>query len=1164
VKTLRAKLRLILVSATVALLLIILVSLAFALIQLRTLSDIEQRLVPKLELGPKLEHEFELLRRHFQEAVAAEELSTLDEALAARNRAFTLLSKAGPALDPAEAAAIRWAIQDYYQAGRGVSERLIAGETGERLVDDMKKLQAGYERSLVVMEGLTRLRPNELSRGFALLRASTLRANALRILIALLGLIGVVTLTRWASQSLLTGLENLSRGLTRFATGDFSEPVPVLQEDELGRVAADANRMANSLQRLGDERDRQDRIKTKQAGLSEALWGELHLAMAAQRTLSFLAQVTGARAGALYLADDDGTLRLESRYALAPADSQDGAPVASVRPGEGLLGQASLADDVVVIDDLPSDHLRIRSALGDSAPLALVLVPLAQVGRPVGVIELALFRPCSDECLELLRLVRRMLVMALEAARSRERLHALLEESQTLAETLAVQEEELKRSNEELTSQQEELRVANEELGAQREELSHRNQELERTRERVQEQVDELAKVSAYKSQFLANMSHELRTPLNSMLLLSHLLSENESGNLTEKQVEHLKTVHGAGEDLLSLINDVLDLSKIEAGRQDTHYAVIELEQFTSYVRRVFEPLAAEKGLALEIETDADLPRTITTDSHRVERILTNLVGNAIKFTERGEVRLSIRRAPPDALPGEPRGVIAFAISDTGVGIPPEAQSRVFAPFEQLESHSNRRYPGTGLGLSIARESAVLLGGDLRLESTAGKGSTFTCYLPEKPAPSSASPPALRAGETQPKRATFDDRSTLSPSELYLLVIEDDPVLSEQLVSVIHARGLKALVAGSGVEGLRLARDRKPVGIVLDVRLPDIDGWAVLDELRKDPSTRSIPVHFVTAVDSPERGLGLGVVGYLTKPVTHADLAGAVRALMVSPGEFASRILIVEDDADQGKSLAELLEREDFEVCHVQTAQAALDAVRRDRFGCMILDLGLPDIDGLGLLQALRADAAAHAPRVLIHTGRSLSKQETRELEAYAEAVILKDERSTERLLDEVRLFVRHVNAPAPVLRSPSERPRTGPDVSLRGMKILLAEDDMRTVYALSALLRGKGASVLVADTGREALDTLARNPDVDGVLMDIMMPEMDGYEAMRRLRKDPRFARLPVIALTARAMKGERERCIEAGASDYLAKPVDGERLIGAVSNWFVSGRAEAGDART
>ncbi|MDQ2643757.1 MAG: response regulator [Myxococcota bacterium] len=1144
--SLRAKLRLIIGGTTISLLLLVGVSLVSTFSQLTNLTTIESRLVPKLELAPKLERDFEHLRQHFQDAVAAEDRATLAEAENTRNHMLGLLSASKNALEPGDAAALRWAVQDYYQAARDVSERLIAGETGEKLVEDMQRVQTTYTRTQAAIQRAAQLRPHELTQALGSVRNATIRVNAYRAVIGAVGLLFVVALSSWASRGLLRGLASISAGLSRFSTGDFTKPVPVELDDELGRLALDANRMADNLNRLGDERDRLDRTKSAHAGLSAELMGELHLATVAERALTFLARAVNARAGALYLSGEDGTLRLQSSFAL-PTDQSPGG-VASFRQGEGLLGQAARSEDLTVVDQVPPGFFPIQSGLGSAGPKALVIVPLWQEKRSIGVIELALWEPCSDEVRELLRLVRRNLVMALEAARSREKLHELLEESQSLAEQLAIREEELRRNNQELTAQQEELRVTNDELVEQRRELEARNSELETTRQRVQQKVEELAKVSAYKSQFLANMSHELRTPLNSMLLLSHFLSENEPGNLNEKQVEQLLTIHDAGQDLLGLINEVLDLAKIESGRQDVHFEEVELEQFVAYARRVFEPLARDKGLALKAELAPELPASVCMDVQRVERILTNLLGNAIKFTERGEVRLKIHSASP-ALFGEPGGQrrwIAFSVTDTGIGIPLEAQERVFAPFEQLEAQTHR-HGGTGLGLAIARESAQLLGGDLRVESSPGKGSTFTCYLPERPI--SVAPPARSSGLPSPG---LDDRATLAPSELYVLVIEDDLVLSEQLVSIIHARKLKAVVANTGAEGLRIARERKPVGIVLDVRLPDTDGWAVMDKLRNDPRTRSIPVHFVTAVEAAERGLRLGAVGYLTKPVSHADLAGAVRALLVAPGESSSKILIVEDDAAQGESLRELLQREDFEVSHVQSAEEALTAIRAEHYGCMILDLGLPGLDGLGLLEELRKSPLEHMPRVLVHTGRSLSKRETRELEAYAEAVIVKDERSSDRLLDEVRLFVHQVHAPAPAQRRPSERPRPGADVSLAGMKILVAEDDMRTVYALSALLRGRGASVLVADTGKEALAVLAANPDVDGVLMDIMMPEMDGYEAMRELRRDPRFGSLPVIALTARAMKGERERCLEAGATEYLTKPLDAERLLGAITAWF------------
>src|SRR5690606_6820561 len=689
-----------------------------------------------------------------------------------------------------------------------------------------------------------------------------------------------------------------------------------------------------------------------------------------------------------------------------------------------------------------------------------------------------------------------------------------------------------------------------EELEAQRRTLSQRNAELEEARLRLHEKAEELSKVSAYKSHFLANMSHELRTPLNSMLLLSHLLSQNETENLSPKQVEYAQTIHAAGKDLLALINQVLDLSKIEAGRQEVERTRVALSHFSAFAQRVFGPLAEEKGLAFFVEVGEGAPTALTTDKQRLEGILTNLVGNAIKFTDQGAVRLTIGRpAPGTKLPRAdltPETTVVFAVADTGPGIDPADHELVFVPFEQLGSRTQNRPSGTGLGLPIARESARRLGGELTLVRTTGRGTTVTCLLPANGGASESEAPP-RSAPSSVKTPSSADRAELAARAPHLLVVEDDAVLAEQLAEMIRARGLEALVATTGEEGVRLAFEHRPIGIILDVTLPDIDGWAVMERLRNDPRTRTIPVHFVSGVDTPERGLSLGAVGYLTKPVTRAALLDMVRTLTASREK--QRVLVVEDDAADGDALVSLLGREAFDVTLATSAKAALTLLEQQPFDCMILDLGLPDMHGLGLLEAMREKLGERAPRVVVHTGRALTKSEVKELEAYAEAVILKDGSSQERLLEEVRCFVRHVREELPVS---SRAPALGTDVTLRGMKLLIADDDMRTVYALSAMLRAKGAEVLVADTGREALDVLDRNPDVHGVLMDVMMPELDGYGAMRALRADPRFTRLPVIALTAKAMKGERERCLEAGASDYLTKPVDGERLLALLDAWL------------
>ncbi len=1152
----RAKILSSVASTMVALLALIIGSALIGTQQDRVLTDVESRMVPRSKLGPELEGEFDRLTHGLQDAVAAQDAAALAATLATKSRLFEIISSAGGALDARQAAALRWAVQDYYDNARGVSQRLIAGETGESLVADIAEMQERQRKALAVIRKTAGFDQNELAAGFAAVRTSNETAREFRVAIALGGLLTVVVLSLWVSRGMLRGLGRLSEGFARFATGDFSQEIPIASDDEVGQAAREANQMAARLRQLAEQRERSDWLKAGQAGLSDELRGEIEPAIVAERALTFLAGRIEARAGAVYLCADDGALRLTGKYATTAQDGGAASePVPSFRRGEGLVGQAALREELFVVDDAPPGYLEIRSGLGKASPLTLVFLPLTRAGTPVAVLEFALFVRCSDEVRELLTTVRETLVIALEAAKFGAASRDLLKRTQEQAERLTAQEEELRLNNEELQDQQEELRGINEELESQRHTLSEQNAELEEARRRVQQKVEELGRVSSYKSQFLANMSHELRTPLNSMLLLSHLLSENETGNLTPKQVEHGKTIHSAGQDLLALINQVLDLSKIEAGKQDLDIEPVEIRQFAEHARRVFGPLADEKGLGLVVEIAPGLPEKMVTDKRRLERILTNLLGNAIKFTERGEVALRIGRPRSAVSFGRSDlsmdQTIAFAVSDTGIGIAPEAQERVFAPFEQLEGRADRRYSGTGLGLAIARESAGLLGGELQLESEPGHGSTFVCYVPEGSGAGGEKTNGAIALSRQ-RKEVVDDRGALTPSEAHLLLIEDDTVLAEQLVDIIRARRLKVLVATSGEEGLALAKRHRPYGIILDVKLPDIDGWTVMNRLREDVATRSIPVHFVSGVDAPERGLALGAVGYLTKPATRAELIGAVRTL--SPGSAAApgRVLVVEDNLVEGEAIVALLRKDGFEADHVRSARQALDATEAHDYRCIVLDLGLPDMDGLELLESLRGRAKAKKPRVVVHTGRALTKRETRQLEAYAESVILKDGSSGERLLEDIRLFVRRVKESLPAERGsrPSEQPAI--EGSLQGIKLLLAEDDMRTLYALSALLRGKGADILVAETGREALDLLALHPDVHGVLMDVMMPEMDGYEAMRRLRHDARFAKLPVIALTARAMKGERERCVEAGASDYLAKPVDSQRLLATLQTWL------------
>lgn len=1154
--TFRAKLVLIVAAALISGLSATVASALLGLQQNRDLADVENRLVPRLELGPRATAEFTQLRRSLQDAVAAEDANLLSDSAVIRKTLLARIDSAGQALAHADARALREAIDGYFTIGRDVSQRLIAGETGEAVVNDMATMQARQARVESLLKSSLELDQAELETAFAAIRGANERADRLRLFIGFSGMLLVLGLSYWLGRGVLGSLRHLSLGFARFATGDFDRPIPTKATRDLAGLTQAANRMARSLKNLAAERDRDAWLKAGQAGLSNELRGELSPTDVGHRALRFLSQRLHAAAGVVYLRDATGILEVLVDLGRSGTANGDDHSKLRIAPGEGLVGQAALADDVVVVDHVPPDYFKLSSGLGEAVPGTLVFMPLAHRDKTVGVVEFALFGSCSERTVELLRSTRESLSMAFEATKSRAELERLLTESRRQAERLAAQEEELRMSNGELQAQQEELRLANEELETQRRTLHDNNARLEEAGRRLQEKAEELARVSSYKSQFLANMSHELRTPLNSMLLLAHLLGENEGGRLSPKQLEHCKTIYSAGEDLLDLINQILDLAKIEAGRQDVTWQKVPTDHFSAFVKRRFADIATEKGLELVTDVAADVPAELVTDVQRLERILTNLVGNAIKFTERGTVAFRISRTTPGTSLQrrdlQPERTLAFAVSDTGVGIKGDLHDTVFRPFEQAEGAPDRSFGGTGLGLAIVRESIALLGGEVQLQSEPGQGSTFTCYVP------------LRAEESretderapEPERVTPYANGTPSAStEAKLLLIEDDAVLSEQLTEIIRARRLGSLTARSGHEGLRLAREPGVVGIILDVRLPDMDGWQVIELLRRDPRTHGIPVHFITAIDTPERGLALGAVGYLVKPVTHADLTNAVFTLTRAAGS-KPRLLVVEDNVTEGQSIVELLRTEDVDATHVLNAQAALTALESQTYGCIILDLSLPDMDGLSLLEAVKTRVGAGAPRVVVHTGRALTKHETRQLETYAEAVILKDQRSAERLREEVRCFIKHLkeglakSQPTTIVR-----PDVRSDISLADVKLLLAEDDMRTVYALSALLLGKGAEVLIAENGKQALDLLQAHPNIQAVLMDIMMPEMDGYEAMRALRQIPRFAELPVIALTARAMKGERERCLDAGANDYLAKPVDTELLLRTLARWLRKG---------
>ena len=1142
ITTLRAKLLLIVSAATFSLAMASVGSAYIAQIQAEHLRDLQGRLIPRLELGPHLEAEFEHLGQALQDAVSAQDAGAVHAAAEVRARLFDAITQAGPAIDAPSADAMRWAIQDYFDAAHAVSLRLIAGETGEGLPDDIARMQGLRNRAEQGIQRATRLDRAELTQAFQRVQDANARADRFRIVTLLTGLGLLLALSAWALRSMLQSLRQLSDGLARFATGRFEQQIPILNQDELGAVARDANQMASALQRSMQERDQADWLRTALVGFSNAIRGELEPLQIADQSLRFLAERLQARVAALYEADSKGKLRRLGQYGL----NQPSAPEEDFSPAPGLLAEALRRADVSVIEDVPSNYLRVVSGLGEESPCCLIVVPLLRRERAIGVLEFGLFRRATPALLELLRETRDALAIALEGARSRVELHNLLERTQTLVERLAIQEDELRVTNTDLRTQKSELTHANEELEMQRVALSEQNLALDAAHVSLQDKVEELARVSAYKSQFLANMSHDLRTPLNSMLLLSHVLGENENSNLTAQQVLHCRTIHAAGQDLLSLINQVLDLAKIEAGRQDLVLQDVVPSELLLWAQHLFEPLAHDKRLELKLVLGDGLPAKWITDRQRLERILSNLLGNAIKFTERGHVTLRIARPQADSqLPFNlrPDSTIALTVEDTGSGIPASDHERVFHAFEQVMSAKPQQ--GTGLGLAISRESARLMGGELLLKSHPGQGSTFTCFLPEQQRATNVQP--IQEDGTDVVPALLSETVSSEETPL-LLIIEDDAVICEHLQNIARQERFEVLVAITGEEGLRLATLRKPHGILLDVRLPDLDGFSVMDRLRKNPVTRAIPVHFVSAVDAPEHVRALGAIGYLQKPVSHEDLVGVVRTLG-STALISRRVLVVEDNWQAGGAVGALLAAEGVDAHHVTTAGAALAALEHGRFGAVILDLGLPDMDGLALLEALRARVGSLSPHIIVHTARALTEREARLLEAYAQAVIVKDGNASSRLRDEIRSFLQQVTTEAGRIDTPATQ---ASELSLQGVKLLLAEDDMRTAYSLSAVLSARGADVLVAENGKEALEVIHDHPDLRAVLMDVMMPEMDGYEAMRRVRRDLRLEALPIIALTAKAVRGERERCLEAGASDYLPKPIEAEQLLRTLATWL------------
>ncbi|MBO9558958.1 MAG: response regulator [Caulobacter sp.] len=927
------------------------------------------------------------------------------------------------------------------------------------------------------------------------------------------------------------------------------------------------------IRRAASARARQEWLQSGQMGLSEAMMGDQSVEDLADSILSFLARYLGFQAGAVFKGEQGHFQRVAALGVSADANT----PL-RFDLKEGLLGKVAADGRSTIVRDVPEGYMTIGSALGQDKPRHLVLIPTHADENVNAVIEMGFLHAVDDQVLELLDQASDAIGIALRSARYRSQLKNALEETQRQAEELQVQSEELRVSNEELEEQgralkesqirleqqQVELEQTNSQLEEQAQTLETQRDELERTGAAVALKARELEQASQYKSDFLANMSHELRTPLNSLLILSKLLSDNPEGNLSAEQVRFAQTIESSGNDLLTLINDILDLSKIEAGHVEVHPEAVALKRLVGDLRQLFQPVADERGLAFDIHVADGCPATIETDRQRLEQVLKNLLSNAFKFTEKGGVRLEI---PPSA-----DGDIAFAITDTGIGISREQQESIFEAFRQADGTISRKYGGTGLGLSISRELSRLLGGAISLESQAGKGSTFTVVVPRtydatrvaarEPSvriePAASPLPAPHAPRPTPlPRTVDDDRDHLAGSRRVLLVIEDDDKFAAIVRDLSREMGFQTLVAGTAEEALKLARQFKPSAVVLDVGLPDESGLMVLDRLKRDDATRHIPIHVISGSDHIQTALSLGAIGYRVKPVKRDELAEVLRTLESKLAGAPRRVLIVEDDPVQREAVGRLLSSGDVETVGVGTAAECLEQLRAETFDCMVLDLSLPDASGFSLLETLSQDGEITFPPVIVYTGHDLSSDDEQRLRRYSSSIIVKGAKSPERLLDEVSLFLHQVVSELPPEQQKMIQKARNRDAMLEGRRVLIVEDDIRNVYSLTNVLEPRGAIIEIARNGQEAIDALNRSAEdpagaIDLVLMDVMMPVMDGLTAARQIRDDARWSKLPILMLTAKAMPDDQERCIAAGANDYMAKPIDVDKLLSLVRVWM------------
>ena len=957
----------------------------------------------------------------------------------------------------------------------------------------------------------------------------------------------------------------------KIASGDYSVRSLDMAKDELGRISTALNEMVVALESSFTELQKRNWMQTGTVTLTNAIRGELFVKNISTKIINSLAGYMDAQVGTLYIADRHMNLKLHGGFAETNAPEE-------IAYGKGLVGQAVKNREILISDALPADYMAISSSIGNTLPTYAVVLPLVYSDNIIGAIELGLLHKPGDKDIEFLKNNAETIAIGINSAINYEKMQELLEETQAQSEELQAQHNELENINAELEIQTEKLQASEEELRVQQEELQQANGELEERsnllEERnqviveknieVQRKAEELALSTKYKSEFLANMSHELRTPLNSILLLSRLLSDNSEDNLSDDQVEYARVIQSSGNGLLLLIDEILDLSKIEAGKMTLEYEPVSLKEIAEDMRGLFEPVAVSKSIAFKVAISNNANALIETDKLRLEQILKNFLSNAMKFTKQGSVTLGIDK--DDAK----EGYLNFSVTDTGIGIPADKQQLIFEAFQQADGSTRRKYGGTGLGLSISKELSKLLGGTIIIRSQQGQGSTFTVSvpiaqqyvsqeaasemqvmeMPDEPKPIPRDPNHEYISANIPESIP-DDRAAIGKDDKTLLIIEDDTSFARSLLDFTRKQGYKGIVCVRGDEGITLAKQYRPIGILLDIQLPIKSGWEVMEELKADNQTRHIPVHIMSSHSVKKKSLMKGAIDFINKPMAFEQMKDVFSKLEQVLNRTSKKVLIVEENSKHAKALAYFLETFNINSDIKNSIPDSIEALKNDT-DCVILDMGIPDSNAYATLEEIKKNPGLEGLPIIVFTGKSLSMGEEHRIKQYADSIIVKTAHSYQRILDEVSLFLHIVEENKPKAATNSLKKLGMMTEVLRDKTVLIVDDDVRNIFSLTKALEKVNMNIITAIDGKEAIEKLNAHKNVDMVLLDMMMPQMDGYETAQRIRQNPQWKRLPVIAVTAKAMTGDREKCIQAGASDYITKPVDIDQLLSLLRVWL------------